>query len=152
MKSWEFMNLGKFTNFNISFFPFDTTLVRVWNLCHYRKKARVAICCWLANLSTCWNNSLKVVFCSTIQYNCQPTCWNNSLNMVYLLYSTFKAYLLKQLFKNCVLVVLQTCKAHLLKQFPQHGVLVVFKTFKAHLLKQFPKQWLLVKIQVIGVQ
>ena len=135
MKSWEFMNLGKFTNFNVSFFPFDTTLVYVWNLCHYRWKARVAICCWLAKLPTCWNNSLKMafcstihyncqptcwnnslkmVFCSTIQYNCQPTCWNNSLNMVYFLYSTFKAHLLKQFLKNGVLVVLQTFKAHFL--------------------------------------
>ena len=54
--------------------------------------------------------------------------------MVYLLYSTFKAYLLKQLFKNCVLVVLQTFKAHLLKQFLKNGVLVVLQTFKAHFL------------------
>ena len=111
MKSWEFMNLGKFTNFNVPIFPF---LVHVWNLCHYRWKAQVAICCWLAKLPTCWNNSLKMVFCSTIQYNCQPTCWNNSLNMVYLLYSTFKAHLLKQFLKNGVLVVLQTFKAHFL--------------------------------------
>ena len=34
--------------------------------------------------------------------------------MVYLLYSTFKAHLLKQFLKNGVLVVLQTFKAHFL--------------------------------------